>query len=221
MTEKELAAAASMSYVEDGQVVGLGTGSTATLAIGMLAERVRAGLRIRAVPTSRRTSELARSLGIPLVTFEDVGAIDVTIDGTDEFDPQLDLIKGAGGALLREKIVASASRQLVIVADSSKRVERLGARALPIEVIPFAEALLARRIAELGATVVSLRDYATDEGHHILDCSFGAIADAAALARTLDAIPGVVEHGLFIGMASVVVVATGDNVEFIPRAAPR
>jgi ribose 5-phosphate isomerase A len=221
MTEKELAAAASMSYVEDGKVVGLGTGSTATLAIGMLAERVRAGLRIRAVPTSRRTEELARSLGIPLVTFEDVGAIDVTIDGTDEFDPQLDLIKGAGGALLREKIVASASRQLVIVADSSKRVDRLGARALPIEVIPFAEALVARRIAELGATVASRRDYVTDEGHHILDCSFGAIADAAALARTLDAIPGVVEHGLFIGIASVVVVATGDNVEFIPRAAPR
>jgi ribose 5-phosphate isomerase A len=215
--EKRLAAAASLKYLEDGQVVGLGTGSTAALVIRGIAERVRAGLRIRGIPTSQRTRDLAVELGIPLTSFDDVQAIDITIDGADEIDPQLNLIKGAGGALLREKIVASASRRLVIVADSSKQVATLGRGPVPVEVIGFAQALVATRIAELGATATLRRDsrgevYVTDEGHHILDCRFGRITDPAALARTLTELPGVVEHGLFIGMANVALVATGLTV---------
>jgi ribose 5-phosphate isomerase A len=215
--EKRLAAAASLSYVEDGQVVGLGTGSTAAYVIRGIAERVQAGLRVRGIPTSQRTHDLAAQLGIPLTSLDDVEAIDITIDGADEIDPQLDLIKGAGGALLREKIVASASRRLVIVADSSKQVAALGRGPLPVEVIGFAQAWVARRIAALGATATLRRGprgevYVTDEGHHILDCRFARIPDPAGLARTLTEIPGVVEHGLFVRMASVVLVAKGVTV---------
>src|SRR5215831_8624183 len=147
--EKQLAAEASLKYLHEGQVVGLGSGSTATLAIRVLAEKVRAGLNIRGIPTSQNSRELALELGIPLVTFDDVQEIDVTIDGADEFDPNLNLIKGGGGALLREKIVASASRQEIIVTDSSKQVAVLGKFPLPVEVIKFAQPLVARRIAAL------------------------------------------------------------------------
>ena len=220
--EKEAAARASLKFVHDGNVVGLGTGSTAAYAVRFLAERVRSGLKIRGIPTSSGTSKLAASLGISLITLDDVQQIDVTIDGADEFDPQLQLIKGGGGALLREKIVASASRQLVIVADASKQVQVLGKFPLPVEVVPFAQALVAKRIAALGARPTlrqhaSGRPFVTDEGHHILDCSFGAIADPPALARTLDAMPGVVDHGLFINLASVVLLARGGEVKEIRR----
>src|SRR5579862_4805882 len=143
-SEKEAAARASLRFVRDGQVVGLGTGSTATYAVNLLGERVRAGLKIRGIPTSNRTAQLATSLGIPLTSFEEVQQIDVTIDGADEVDPNLQLIKGGGGALLHEKIVASASKQLVIIADSSKQVPVLGAFPLPIEIISFAEPLVKR-----------------------------------------------------------------------------
>jgi len=220
--EKEAAARASLKFVRDGNVVGLGTGSTAAYAVRLLAERVRSGLKIRGIPTSSRTRELAASLGIPLTTFDKVQQIDVTIDGADEFDPQLQLIKGGGGALLREKIVASASRQLVIVADASKQVQVLGEFPLPVEVVPFAQALVAKRVAALGATPKLRRDaggnpFVTDQGNHILDCGFGAIADPPALARTLDAMPGVVGHGLFINLASVVLMARGSEVQEIRR----
>jgi ribose 5-phosphate isomerase A len=221
--EKQLAATASLAYVRDGDVVGLGTGSTATFMIHALAQRVRDGLRVRGVPTSARTQELATTLGIPIVTFDDVQDIDVTIDGADEFDPQLALTKGGGGALLREKIVASASRKLVIVTDSSKRVATLGRFPLPVEVIGFAGPLVAKRIAALGGTPQLRRDgsgkpYVTDEGHHILDCRFGAISDVRRLARALDDMPGVVEHGLFIDMASVVLVAEHGQVTELQRS---
>jgi len=212
----------ALELISDGAVVGLGTGRAAVAFVRALGERVRAGLRIRGVPTSTRTRELALALGIPLAGFDEVREIDVTIDGADEIDPQLRLIKGAGGALLREKIVASASRRLVIVADASKQVAVLGRHALPIEVIGFAEALVARRVAELGARV-TLRQadagtaYVTDEGHHILDCSFGHIADPAALAAKLDVMPGVVEHGLFVELASLAVVAAGEVVTIRSR----
>jgi ribose 5-phosphate isomerase A len=191
--------------------------------IHALAERVKAGLRVRGVPTSKRSHELATRLGIPLVTFDDVHEIDVTIDGADELDPELVLIKGGGGALLREKIVASASRTFVVVADASKRVATLGRFPLPVEVIGFAGPLIAHRLAALGGNPVLRRDagggvYITDEGHHILDCRFGAIADPRQLARTLDAMPGVVEHGLFIDMASVVIVAEGNQVTELRRS---
>jgi len=218
--EKEAAARESLRFVRDGDIVGLGSGSTAAYAVRFLAERMRVGLKIRGIPTSVRTQQLATGLGIPLTTLDEVEQVDVTIDGADEIDPKLRLIKGGGGALLREKIIASASRQLVIVADSSKQVAVLGKFPLPVEVIPFAQKLVAKRIEALGATV-KLREYAdrnplvTDEGHHILDCSFGQIPDPPALARELDSMPGVVEHGLFIGMASVALIGTESGVKEI------
>ena len=215
--EKEAAAKASLRFVHDGQVLGLGTGSTAAYVIRFLGERVKAGLKIRGVPTSVRTQELAASAGIPLTTLDECPQIDVGIDGADEIDPALQLIKGGGGALLREKVVASAAKQFVVIADAGKQVQVLGKFPLPVEVIPFAQAVIAKRISTLGATV-SLRQAAsgipvlTDEGHHILDCHFGQIPDPSALARTLSAMPGIVEHGLFIGMANVVLIAKGSEV---------
>ena len=215
--EKEAAARASLKFVKDGQVVGLGTGSTAAYFIDLLGEEVKKGLRIRGIPTSVRSGERAASLGIPLTTLDECQQIDVTVDGADEVDPQLRLIKGGGGALLREKIVASATRQLVIVADASKRVPVLGKFPLPVEVIKFAQALVKKKIEALGAKVELRSDsggkaFLTDEDNHILDCCFGQIADADTLARQLSDMPGVVEHGLFIGMASVVLISRGDEI---------
>ncbi|PYX50955.1 MAG: ribose 5-phosphate isomerase A [Acidobacteria bacterium] len=215
--EKEAAARASLKYVKEGQVVGLGTGSTAAFFIRLLAEQVKNGLRIRGIPTSVRSREMAEELGIPLTTLDECQEIAVTVDGADEVDPQLRLIKGGGGAMLREKIVASATKQLVIVADASKQVSVLGKFPLPVEVIQFAQALVAKRITKLGAQV-SVRKaadgnpYVTDEKNHILDCHFGKIPDADGLARELSEMPGVVEHGLFIGMASVVLFARGNEI---------
>src|SRR3954469_4738008 len=170
--EKEAAARASLRYVKDGDVVGLGTGSTAACFIKQLGEAVEKGLRIRGIPTSVQSKGLALSLGIPLITLDDCQEIDVTVDGADEVDGELRLIKGGGGALLREKIVASATKQMVVVADASKQVKTLGKFPLPVEVIRFAEALVARRIAALGAEVQLRRDaigkpYVTDENNHI------------------------------------------------------
>jgi len=215
--EKEAAARASLRFVRDGDIVGLGTGSTAAFAVRFLGERVQAGLKIRGIPTSIHTQELAASLAIPLTTLDEVQDIDVTIDGADEVDPQLSLIKGGGGALLREKIVASATRKFVVIADSSKQVAMLGKFPVPVEVIKFAEALVAKKIAALGAAVKvrmdsSGRKFITDEGNHILDCNFGRIPDPPALARELERMPGVVEHGLFIGMAALALIAKGDQL---------
>jgi ribose 5-phosphate isomerase A len=215
--EKRAVARAAVTLVENGQTVGLGSGSTSAYFIQFLGERVRQGLDIRGVPTSVRAQQLAEQCGVPLASLREIECIDVDFDGADEFDPQLRLIKGGGGALLREKITASASKKFVVLADSSKQVAVLGAFPLPVEVIPFAETLLTRRISALGATV-SLRNsseggiYKTDEGHHILDCHFGHIDDPEQLARILDEMPGVVEHGLFINMANVVFLAKGDRV---------
>jgi ribose 5-phosphate isomerase A len=215
--EKEVAARAAVKLVRDGDVVGLGTGSTAAYAVRFLGERVQAGLKIRGIPTSIHTQELAASLGIPLTTLDEFQNIDVTIDGADEVDPKLSLIKGGGGALLREKIVASATKKFVIIADSSKQVPMLGKFPVPVEVIKFAEALVAKKIVALGASVTirgaaSGKPFVTDEGNHILDCNFGQIPDPAALACELEKMPGVVEHGLFIGMAAVALIGAGDQV---------
>ncbi len=215
--EKEAAARASLRFVKDGNIVGLGTGSTAAFAVRMLGDLVKTGLKIRGIPTSVHTRDLAASVGIPLTTLDEFQQIDVTIDGADEFDPQLRLIKGGGGALLREKVIASASRQVVIIADSSKEVAMLGKFPLPVEVIPFAQPLVAKRIVALGAAVKLRQDssgktFVSDEGHHILDCSFGQIPDPPALARKLSDMPGVVEHGLFINLASLVLLARGEKV---------
>lgn len=220
--DKEAAARASLQFVKEGQVVGLGSGSTATHFIKLLGEKVQNGLRVRGIPTSVRSRELAESLGIPLTTLDECQEIAVTVDGADEVDPQLRLIKGGGGALLCEKIVASATKQMVVVADATKQVERLGKFPLPVEVIRFAQALVAKRITALGAEVelrtrTDGRPYVTDENNHILDCRFGEIRDPDQLARQLSDMPGVVEHGLFIGMASVVLFARGNQIMELRR----
>jgi ribose 5-phosphate isomerase A len=195
--EKEAAARASLRYIKDGQVVGLGTGTTASHFVQLLGEQVKQGLRIRGIPTSVRAAEQATSLGIPLTNFDECQQIDVTVDGADEVDPQLRLIKGGGGALLREKIVASATKQYVIVVDGSKQVATLGKFPLPVEVIRFAQALIAKKITELGAEVALRRTadgkpYLTDENNYILDCHFAKIRGADGLANKLSDMPGVV-----------------------------
>ena len=211
-TEKAAAARKSLEYVKDGMVVGLGSGSTATFAIQFLGELVRDGLKIRGIPTSRASGELARSLNIPLTSFDEVDHTDVTIDGADEVAPGLALIKGGGGALLHEKIVAAASHRLVIVADEHKLVQRLGRFPLPVEVIPFAAGSVRRKLEALGANPV-LRTghdgspFITDEGNYIFDCHYGEILDPPAVAQSLKSITGLVEHGLFLGLASVAIVA--------------
>ncbi len=215
--EKQAAARYSTRFVDDGHVVGLGTGSTAEYAIRCLAERVGAGLRIQGIATSEHIAGLAAQLGIPLATLDQRQQIDVDIDGADEVDPQLNLIKGGGGAFLREKIVASAAKRLVIIADSSKQVNVLGKAPVPVEVVPFAQTLVAGEIERLGARVERRVNrqgelFVTDEAHHILDCHFGQIADAAGLAQQLKEIPGVVEHGLFVNMADVVLIGKGSEV---------
>ncbi len=220
--EKEAAARASLQFVKNGQVVGLGTGSTAAYFIQLLGEQVKNGLKIRGIPSSDRSREQAAGLGIPLTTLDECQEIDVTVDGADEVDPQLRLIKGGGGALLREKIVASATKYYVIITDATKRVPVLGKFPLPVEVIKFAQAVVQKKIEALGAAVELRRGadgkpYLTDENNHILDCRFGQIPDADGLARRLNDMPGVVEHGLFIGMASVVLVANGSEIVELRR----
>lgn len=217
--QKRAAAEAAVALVEDGMAVGLGTGSTAAYAVEALARRVRAGLRVRAIPTSERTAAQARAGGIPLVSFAECPRLDLTIDGADEIERgSLNLIKGLGGALLREKIVAAASEQLVIVADDTKLVDRLGANApVPVEVVTFGWETTAARLATLGLRPTARRDrsgglFRTDGGNMILDCATGAIADAAALDQRLSMVVGVIETGLFIGMAGRAIVAGGDGV---------
>ena len=218
--EKESAGRAAAQLVRDGEIVGLGTGSTAYFAIVALGERVHEGLKITGIPTSVHTADLARAVGIPLTTLDEHPELDITIDGADEVGPNLNLIKGGGGALLREKIIASASKKMVVVADSGKIVTVLGKFPLPVEIIDFARAVVEKRIAALGATT-KLRStsdgkpFVTDEGHHILDCSFGSIHDPRTLAQELSNIAGVVEHGLFIGLAKLALVGRGDRVEEI------
>jgi ribose 5-phosphate isomerase A len=216
--EKEAAGCAAAELVRDGDVVGLGTGSTAYFAVIALGERVKTGLKMIGVPTSVATADIARAVGIRLATLDDHPEIDIDIDGADEIDPKLNLIKGGGGALLREKIIATASKRMVVVADSGKIVPALGKFPLPVEIIDFARAVIEKKISAFGATT-KLRmksdgkPFLTDEGHHILDCSFGKIADPAGLAQELNDMPGVVEHGLFIGVAKVVLVGRGAGVE--------
>ena len=216
--EKEAAGRAAAKLVRDGDVVGLGTGSTAYFAVVALGERVKAGLKIIGIPTSVQTGELARAVGIPLTTLDEHPEIDITIDGADEIDPKLRMIKGGGGALLREKVVAAASKKMVVITDSAKVVPVLGKFPLPVEVIAFARAVVERKMTSLGGsprlrTKPDGSPYITDNGNQILDCSFGKITDPPALALTLSQTPGIVEHGLFIGLASVALVGRGDRVE--------
>ena len=222
-TAKFVAAKRACEFVEDGMKVGLGTGSTAAWLVRCLGEMVRDdGLRISGVPTSTRTAELARQVGIKVITLDEARWLDVTIDGTDEFDKELNLIKGGGGALLQEKIVATASDQMVVIADAAKRVETLGAFPLPIEVIPFGWQTTKARVEETLASLdvlgqrTALRmngdaPFITDEGNHILDLHLHRIGNARQLSLILNQIPGVVENGLFIDICDVVVVGHGDG----------
>jgi ribose 5-phosphate isomerase A len=207
------AAQRALTLVEPGMTLGLGSGSTAALWIHLLGEQVRDhGLSIRAIASSEDSERIARSYGIPFVTFDECQSLDLTVDGADEIAPGLALIKGGGGKLLREKIVASASKRFVIVADESKQVEMLGRFPLPVEVIPMAAPLVRVSLQELGfIPAVRLNkdgtNYMTDEGNLILDCSGLLIEDPGLMARRLDSVVGVVEHGLFLGMATLAIIA--------------
>jgi ribose 5-phosphate isomerase A len=209
------------ALVEDGMRVGLGTGTTARWLVERLAERVREGLKVRCVPTSRQTEEQARSLGVPLVTLGEAGGLDIAIDGADEIGPGLALIKGGGGALLREKLVAAAARRFVVIADSSKRVEVLGRFPLPVEVVQFGWELTARRVSDVTGVEPALRrgangePFVTDNGNYILDCRCEQIPDPARWERELKSLTGVVESGLFVGLAHSAIVATDADVEVI------
>ncbi len=215
---KRQAAIAAAEHVHDGMVVGLGTGSTARHLILTLGERVKGGLSIQGVPTSRETAELAKRHGIPLLETDDAWAIDVAIDGADQVDPNLNLVKGGGGALLKEKIVAAAARQLIIVVDYTKRVPILGHPfPLPVEVIAFGWGSTARQIENLGIkAVIRKRNgqiYRTEAGNHILDLHIDRIEDPTALELELNLIPGLVETGLFVGRTNLLLVGTPQGVE--------
>jgi ribose 5-phosphate isomerase A len=219
---KVMAAQKSLEFVEEGMVVGLGSGTTATHFIRLLGERVKAGLKVRGIASSHASEELAVSLGIPMIDFHVCQVIDVTIDGADEVGPGLALIKGGGGALLREKIVASAAKRFIIVADASKVVSRLGRFPLPVEVIQMAEPLVSRKLIDLGLRPAMRRAkdgsvYVTDEGNFILDCACGEIDDPAKLAASIRQIIGVVEHGLFLNMAEMALIADSSGVRELVR----
>jgi len=225
---KRESARRALEYVKPGMKLGLGTGSTAAHFVDLLAEKVRAGLDVVGVPTSEATRKQAEGLGIRLTTLDETPALDLTIDGADELDPALNLIKGGGGALLREKIVASASREMVVVADESKAVRELGRFPLPIEIVDFGVEAIRRAIVDVSEAAgcrgeMKLRKrpdghvFVTDQAHVILDAHFGRIPDAAALARGLAQIPGVVEHGLFIGLATRAILAGPEGIRVIER----
>jgi ribose 5-phosphate isomerase A len=222
---KRQAAEHALNYVQSGMVIGLGTGSTARHVLDGLAARLKDG-RLReivGVPTSEATAATAQRLGITIATLDQRPQLDLAIDGADEIDPALNAIKGLGGALLREKIVAASARRFIVIADETKLVDQLGTRApLPVEAIAFGRVLAERRLAELGCTPVLRRTadgepFRTDEHNLILDCHFDGIRDAAAINAAIHAIPGVVDHGLFIGMVALVVVAGASGVATMVR----
>jgi ribose 5-phosphate isomerase A len=222
---RRMAAAEALGAVEPGMKLGLGTGRTAEHFVRQLGAKVRDGFKVVGVPTSERTAELARAEGVSLTTLDEEPALDLTIDGADEIDAALRLVKGGGGALLREKIVAAASARMIVIVDAAKFVPVLGKFPLPIEVVPFGLAATRRAIekvaAELGLSgsialrLADGRAYVTDGGHYILDASFGRIEDPQRLAAMLSTIPGVVEHGLFIGLASAAIIAHPNRIEWL------
>ena len=216
-TEKRFAAKEAVKFIGSDRIVGLGSGSTAAYAVRELGKAVKNGLRIQAVPTSDETRRLAESLNIPLIDINTVDSIDITIDGADEFNPDLVLIKGGGGALLREKIVASMTKEEIIIADSTKKVDVLGKFKLPIEVIPFASNYVLRQIEIIGGSgkirVRNDRPFVTNEGNYIIDSDFGEIFDPEYLSNKLNGIAGVVAHGLFINLASRIIMGSENGIE--------
>ncbi len=219
--EKFLAAKEAVKLIKDNQIIGLGTGSTAEFAVREIGKLVEKGLKIKSVPTSNRTAELAKSLDIPLISLDEVDSIDLTIDGTDEFDANLDLIKGGGGALFREKMVARLTEKEVIIADSSKKVDILGAFKVPVEVVPIALNYVQKQIEKIGGTTkIREKDgkiFVTDAGNKILDADFGEINDANDISEKLNAIEGVVCHGLFINLANIVIMSKGNEIKVFSR----
>jgi ribose 5-phosphate isomerase A len=216
----------ALTMIQDGMVIGLGTGRAAVAFIEALGPRVQAGLKIRGVPTSQSSAELAKKLGIPLTTLEDVASLDIDFDGSDEVDPQLQLIKGLGGALVREKIVAAASKRFVVLVGAEKLVPKLGANphkpsVLPVEVVPYGLPLVRRKLEALGQPPVlrnkDAKPFVSDNGNFILDCQLRPIADPISLEQQIKAIPGVVDTGLFLNMADVVLVQDGDKVQVRER----
>jgi ribose 5-phosphate isomerase A len=222
--DKRIAAVAAADEVKPGMLVGLGTGSTAAFLIDELGRRFAQGLEFRAVATSLASEAQAKALGISVLPFSEVAQIDVAIDGTDEIDPRLRAIKGAGGAMLREKCVAAAARRMVVICDGSKAVAQLGAMPVPCETLPFAQAFVGSAIEQLGARVVLRQKqgapYRTDQGNLIFDCHFGPIADPTALAARLSSIPGMLGHGLFIDEVDGLYLANNGSATFTPRPAP-
>lgn len=214
--EKLLAAKEAVKFIENNQIIGLGTGSTANLAIKEIGKMVAEGLQIKGVATSNATEELAKSLNIPLLSMDEVDSIDLTIDGTDEFDADLNLIKGGGGALFREKMIGRLSKREIIMADSTKKVEKLGAFKVPVEIVPIALSFAQKQIENLGA-IAKIRGkngeiFTTDAGNRILDADFGLLEDAREISAKLNAIEGVVCHGLFIDLAQMVIMANGEEI---------
>lgn len=215
MKAKKLTGEKAAEYIEDGMIIGLGTGSTAYYAIKKVGEMVRNGLKVKAVPTSKETAELAKEEGIELVELAEVESLDLTIDGADEVDPDFNLIKGGGGALLREKIVASATDKLIIVVDESKLVEHLGAFPLPVEITPFSWQYTQKMIEKFSCRSEIRKEdgeiFVTDNDNYILDCNFGKIEDPVKITVELNKLPGVVENGIFAEMAEIVVVGYNDG----------
>ncbi len=212
---KKIAAERAVEYVKDGMWVGLGTGSTALWAIRAIAQKVQEGMQIKAIATSKQSELLALELGVQIFTFADTDHLDITIDGADEVDDNLDLIKGGGGALLREKIVGSATNFYIIIADENKRVKILGSFPLPVEVVKFGYQQTVKLLEKLGCTTrlrkTEAEPFITDNGNYIFDCSFGAIPNPKSLHQEINAIPGVVDNGLFIDMADVVIIGKSDG----------
>ncbi|MBX3076792.1 ribose-5-phosphate isomerase RpiA [Candidatus Obscuribacterales bacterium] len=218
--EKQNAARAAVDLIEDGMIVGLGSGSTSLIFVRMLGERVKNGLKIKGVPTSDETAMVAREVGIELISLDQEVHPDLDVDGADEVDSNLNMIKGGGGKLLREKIVAFAAKEVIIMVDSTKLVEKLGKFTVPVEIVPFSQPIVEIAIEDIGGKPVLRKakdgsTYITDEKNHILDCDFGLIDDAESLARKLSNTPGVVEHGLFIDLADLVLVGENDGVRQI------
>ncbi|MDG1486821.1 MAG: ribose-5-phosphate isomerase RpiA [SAR324 cluster bacterium] len=216
ISEKQRAAEAAVEYVKDGMIVGLGTGSTTEYAVKKLGERVRDGLAIRGIPTSDVTKVQAEEEGIPLIDFSETMYIDLTIDGADEIDVNLNMIKGGGAALLREKIVASASKEEIIIVSHEKFVKQLGSFPLPVEVIPFGWQIIFNQLETLGGSpdlrLKQGQPLRTDQGNYIIDCRFRQIIDAAQLEQRLNMIPGVVENGLFTGLCTRMIMAEGEKI---------
>ena len=216
ISEKQRSAEAAVEYVKDGMIVGLGTGSTTEFAVKKLGEKVRDGLAIRGIPTSDITKKQAEEEGIPLIDFSETIYIDLTIDGADEIDADLNMIKGGGAALLREKIVASASREEIIIVSSEKFVHQLGSFPLPVEVIPFGWQVIFNQLGTLGGSpdlrLKQGQPLRTDQGNYIIDCRFSQIINAVQLEQRINMIPGVVENGLFTGLCSRMIMADGDKI---------